>query len=357
MPAKSRRTAASLSSAAGASSSMEHDRADARQTRFTIRTAVLVALGLAAIGALLYHVGAGEVARLLASLGWRAPLILAPFAVISYVDALGWARALGRAGRRQVSLWRLYLIRHAGEAVNNLTPTAGLGGEPLKAYLLRRHGVAAEDGIASVVIAKTAVVSSQFAFTIVGLLFFLDHLGVLRERALMLIGGAFVALAVTFVLVAGQRRGLIAGSVRVLERFGARWRWVRRLEAKAAGIDEALLRFYRDDPRGFAVATGYHLVGWLLGAAEVMFFFYLLGVPCDWRQALVVESLTQATMAAAAFAPGGLGVQEVSGTLLCRLVGLGEAPGAAVMLLKRAREIAFSALGVWLASWLSRGRS
>lgn len=357
MSAKSRVPATPVPPAVESPRPNSTDGAPIRLGRVPVRTALAVLLGLLAIGVLVNHVGPREVAALLASLGWNAPLILVPFAVISFVDTLGWARALVHGGRRRISISRLYLIRHAGEAVNNLTPSAGLAGEPVKAFLLRRHGIAAGDGVASVVIAKTAVVCSQFVFTITGLLLFLDHLEILRDRALLLLGASLAALVVAVLLVAGQRRGLVAGVVRLLHRLGARWPWLRRLEEQAAPIDRALARFYREDPRGFAVAFGYHLLGWGLGAGEVMFFFYLLGIPCDWRQALIVESLTQATMAAAAFAPGGLGVQEISGTILCRLVGIGEAPGAAVMLLKRAREIAFSAVGVSLISWLSRSRS
>jgi putative membrane protein len=320
------------------------------------RTAALLALGVLAIAALVYHVGVGEVVTLLAALGWRAPLVVAPFAIISLVDSLALARALSRHGRRRLSLWRVYWIRQAGEAVSNLTPTAGLGGEPVKAYLLRRNGVEAGDGVAAVVIAKTAIVCSQFVFTLLGLLLFLDRLGVLRDRAPMLLGAALVALAVSAVLVFGQRRGLAAATVRLLDRIGARFQFVRRLERQAAAIDHALVRFYRDDPRGFVLTTAYHMIGWLLGAGEVMFLFYLMGVACDWRQAIIIESLTQATMAAAAFSPGGLGVQEISGTILCRLVGIGEAPGAALMLLKRARELVFTAVGASLISWLARGK-
>ena len=37
---------------------------------------------------------------------------------------------------------RISLVQLAGEAVNNLTPTANMGGEAVKVYLLRQHGVA-----------------------------------------------------------------------------------------------------------------------------------------------------------------------------------------------------------------------
>jgi putative membrane protein len=353
MPAKTRLSAADLAASVedGGRGPLE-----ALPGRIPLRTAALFLLGLLAVAGLVYHVGVSDIAALLASLGWRAPLIVVPYACISVFDALGLGRALGRRARRRISLWRLYWIRHAGEALSNVTPTAGLGGEPLKAYLLRRHGVAGGDGVASVVIAKTAVICSQFLFTILGLLLLLGWLGVLRDRAPLLIAGGVLALLACAILIAGQRRGLAAASVHWLGRLRVDAPFVQRLERQAQAIDHALLRFYRDDRRGFAVATSYHMLGWLLGAAEVMLFFSLMGVSCEWRQAIIIESLTQATMAAAVIVPGGLGVQEISGTVLCRILGLGEVSGAALMLLKRAREVVFTSIGLALISWLSRGR-
>ena len=69
-------------------------------------------------------------------------------------------------------------MRLAGEAVNNLTPTANMGGEAVKVYLLRQRGVPGDAGTASVVAAKTALTVSQVAFILVGLPFFLYRLDI-----------------------------------------------------------------------------------------------------------------------------------------------------------------------------------
>ena len=53
------------------------------------------------------------------------------------VEAYGWRITLG-AWANGVPFWRVLAIRTAGEVVNMTTPTAYVGGEPLKAYLLKR---------------------------------------------------------------------------------------------------------------------------------------------------------------------------------------------------------------------------
>src|SRR5262245_30560292 len=129
--------------------------------------------GLGLLGLLIWNVGIREIIGYLQQIGWLAPLLLVPYLVIALCDAKGWACAIpSTAQAEEIPLWRLALARIAGEAVNNLTPTANLGGEPIKVYLLRAHGLALDTGLASVVVAKTTLVISQIVFILLGLPFF-----------------------------------------------------------------------------------------------------------------------------------------------------------------------------------------
>ena len=76
--------------------------------------------------------------------------ILLPSLLMYVLEAYGWRVTLGRWAEA-IPFWRVLAIRTAGEVVNMTTPTAYVGGEPLKAYLLKRHGVPLIDGLASVV--------------------------------------------------------------------------------------------------------------------------------------------------------------------------------------------------------------
>src|SRR5215471_10098962 len=118
--------------------------------------------GVGLLGFLVWEVGVREVLGYVQRIGWLAPLLLLPSVMIALCDAKGWACALpSTVSLPSIPLWRWSLARLAGEAVNNLTPSANLGGEPIKVYMLRAHGLPAEAGLASVVIAKTALTISQ----------------------------------------------------------------------------------------------------------------------------------------------------------------------------------------------------
>src|SRR5262245_39952508 len=139
-------------------------------------------------------------------LGWKSPLVLLPWAVIAWIDALGWRCALPEAVARRVPLRSLVLVRMAGEAVNSVTPTAAVGGEPVKAHLLRAWGVSGSDSLASIVIAKTALTVSQSLFVVFGVAALCVDWE-RRDLAIALVAALLLGTAgFTFMLVRLQRR-------------------------------------------------------------------------------------------------------------------------------------------------------
>jgi putative membrane protein len=309
----------------------------------------LVALlgGIALVTFLVWNVGFDEVLTHLQHIGWRAPLLFLPYLGVALCDAKGWAYAIPpTSAARTAPLWRIALARLAGEAINNLTPTANVGGEPIKVYLLRAHGLTTDAGLASVVAAKTALTVSQIAFILLGLPFFLYRLGWVQTWWWLLAPLLGLAYGFVALLVRWQRRGLMSMAVRGLRRLFPRWQRVRSWEEGAHRIDVHLFSFYDGNWRGFLASVLYHFLGWLLGAVEMWFFFYLMGVAVAPLDCLIIEAMVQPMTAAGLVIPGALGVQEAGGVFLCRLLGLDEGAGLTLMALKRIREAGYNLVGL-----------
>ena len=121
------------------------------------RQALAFGVGTLLLGLVVYYAGLGQILARLQELGWRAPLVLVPYLIVNILDTTGWRRTLPPEAAKRVPFRSLYLVRMAGEAVNSLTPAAAIGGEPVKAHLLRAFGVAAPDSVASVEIGRAHV--------------------------------------------------------------------------------------------------------------------------------------------------------------------------------------------------------
>lgn len=295
---------------------------------------------------LLLQAGPGAVWAHLRSLGWWAPAILLPYAAVGWADARGWRCTLARPDRRKIRLASLYAIRLAGEAVNSVTPTAAVGGEPVKAWLLRAHGIPGPEALASVIIAKTALIASQSMFTALGVAAVLVWVGYPGLAAIWLAILVVAAAVFTAVLVWVQGRNPARAVWRGLGRLFPRAAFVARLEHGARDIDRRLAEFYRIERGAFLRAAAWHMLGWLLGVGEVALMASLIGHPIAWLEALAIEALAQPIRATAIVVPGALGTQEVGGVWLCTFLGMPTAAATTLWLLKRARETIFDGIGL-----------
>lgn len=291
-------------------------------------------------------------------LGWTAVLVLVPYALIAYFDSRGWACTLSPESLRKVSLARMYLVRMAGEAVNSVTPTAAVGGEPVKALLLRKWGVSGSEAVASLVLTKTALTVTQSLFVVIGLAALFDHLELhwIGMGLLALLFGLCVAFG--FALVRMQRRGPAQTLWRWLHRILPRAGFVQRLADRAAAIDERLEEFYQRDASAFVRASSWHMLGWFTGVWEIHLLLQLIGHPVSWQHALIIEALAQPIRATAIVVPGAIGTQEFGGAAVCTMLGIPEAAGVTLWLLKRGRELVFDGAGLlYLLPQTARGGS
>jgi len=313
-------------------------------------------VGLVLLGLLLAHTDIDAVHDLMGDLGPWSPLVLLPYLLIALCDARGWRCTIPAGALEHIRFWRIYLARMAGEAINSVTPTAAIGGEPVKAYLLRDLGLTSADGVASLVIAKTALTLTQSLFVVIGLTALFGREGLQRLEVVALVGLLSVTAGFGLLLVRLQRRRPAHTVWRWLHRLFPRARFVARLKLGVAAIDERLADFYRIEQGAFWRAAAWHMTGWMLGVWEVRLMMWVIGAPITWRDALIIEAIAQPIRATSILIPGGLGTQELGGVAFCKWLGMPEPVAVTFWLLKRARELVFDGVGLaYLARHSTRG--
>jgi len=311
-----------------------------------LRTALTVSVGIALLVWLMFHAGLDELHEQFDKIGWLAPLVLLPYVAVALVDAVAWRHALPPTAQPRVPFWTLVFARMAGEAVNSVTPTATVGGEPLKAQLLRAHGVAMSDGIASIVVAKTTLTIAQSLFTAFGFAGLLLWIGRPALAAFWLVVLLGVLVGFSYALMHVQQRNPVTAMWRWASRVFPRVRFLHRLEPSVRAIDERLQVFYQDERGAFVRATAWNFAGWIFGVIEVQLMCTLIDHPIPWLEAFVIEAVAQPIRAVAIVVPGGLGVQEWGGVEFCQFLGMPEPVAATLWLLKRGREIVFDIVGL-----------
>jgi glycosyltransferase 2 family protein len=301
--------------------------------------------GLALFGWYLSRADLRSVGESLARLGWLAPLVLVPYLFVYGADCLGWKFSF--PPETKVSFWTLFRIRWAGEAVNNVVPSAYVGGEAVKVYLLRKHGVPAGPGTSAAVVSKTAQTLAQVLTIVLASIAFLqiagDKPGLRTGMSLVLIAGLAVMAGLFWI----QRRGIFGTALSVAKVLRLKLAFLDQRREKILGVDQAIIGFYRHHRPRFYASTGFYLAGWLIDTLEIYLVAHLLGMPITWSQALAVEAFIGVAKVLGMWVPGSLGIQESGIIMLCRLAGLPDTLGVAYAILRRAREVIFAIIG-WL---------
>lgn len=306
----------------------------------------------------MWHIGPGNIYDAAARLGPIALLvILVPSLVMYVVEAYGWKVTLGPSGRT-VPFWRLLVIRTAGEVVNMTTPTAYVGGEPLKAYLLRKYNVPMVEGLASVVIAKTTMTIAEVLFILLGIALGFWMLGTYGSSGQMIAGGVLsvgLLLFGTAAFVFVQRRGLFTWILDMLRKLGLRIGFLEAREEQLRSLDHTILNFYRHHRSAFYGSTGLYLLGWLAEALEVFVIVHYLGGPSDLLSAISIGALSVFIKGGTFFIPGSLGAQDGGNLLLLKAFGYSDVTGITFALLRRFRELVWIGIGLLCLAMLGKG--
>jgi uncharacterized protein (TIRG00374 family) len=310
---------------------------------------VLLVLGIAIIAFSVHRIGWTPILETLARLTWwQLVVVCVPYAVIMAVDTLGWRFAFPR---NPAPFHRLYGARLAGEALNLVTAFGSVGGEAVKAWLIRRD-VTYEQSVPSVIIAKTTLTIAQAVFLLIGVALAWAMLTT-DSRVL---GAMLWLLVVEVVAVAGfvgvQVVGIVGRAGRLLEWFG-----VLNRDDSAVRLDADLRDYYRRDWRRLSLSTGFHLAGWLLGGIEVYLTLVFLGIPVDLVTATVIEALGAGVRFATFLVPASLGAFESANAAAFEAIGLGAGAGLAFSFVRRARQLAWSCIGLLVLvsmGWLAK---
>ena len=309
-----------------------------------ILKSLLLAASVVGLGYLVYRIGATRVVEALSRLTWwQFVIVCLPYGLISAVDTLGWRFAFSRS---RTSYWRLFGARLAGEALNLVTAVGSVGGEAVKAWLIRRD-VTYEESVPSVVIAKTTIVIGQAIFLMLGLaiawLLLPVHSSML-ESMLWLLAVEIVAVGG---FVGAQVTGLIGRMGRLLARVG-----VVAAPEYAAHLDRTLREYWHREWGRLALSVGFHTLGWLFGAFEALVTLWALGIGAGPLEAIVVESFGSGVRFASFMVPASIGVLEGANAGAFSSIGYGAAAGLAFSIVRRARQAVWIGIGVVVLVWM-----
>jgi uncharacterized protein (TIRG00374 family) len=301
---------------------------------------VLLIAGAGVLIWLIARIGPGAVVDALARVTWwQLAVICALHGLALTVDTLGWRYAFARD---RVPFWTLLLARTAGEAVNLVSALASVGGEAVKAWLLR-DDVPYEESVPSVIVAKTAAVVAQALFLLCGLVIawtvFSWESSIMTGMLWMLV----IEVAAVGGFLATQLSGLIGRAGGLIRAFG-----LLQADASVTRLDQDLRGYYRSHGARFLSSVAWHSLGCATSVAETWAIMWAIGVPTSALTATVIDSIGSGIRFATFLVPASLGALESGNAAAFAALGLGASAGLVFSLVRRARQAIWIGVGICL---------
>jgi glycosyltransferase 2 family protein len=303
--------------------------------------AVLAALGFYVW--FLRRIGLSEVVGYLRLAAWGLVLTVSLESVSRVANTLGWRVTIAKRppGLR---FGQLFAARIAGEAIDYVTPTAQLGGQPVMAAMVRRKlGMAL--GLATVTIAALAEAIGQVAFVAIALIVAIPLEAKVHSLFWPAIGGLLLAISLVTAFFMVQLRHPFSH----LSRAAARIVPLLKDSDVTEGADQAdafLAGFYAGEKLRLFKSCCCYLAAWSMGPVEIYILLRVLHQPAPLLVALVVEALGQLIERATFLIPAKLVSQEGGKALILATLGYPVGVGFVVGLLRRIKEMIWVMFGL-----------
>ena len=296
--------------------------------------------GIAACIGLTAWSGIDAVGNAVASVGWGMPFVVLTRAATVSVAGAGWWLLFPANGR--LRLRAAVLLRFVREAVNALSPLTQVGGDIIGARLLTFWAVPGPLAAASIIIDVLMQAVTQLLFAALGLVT-LVALGADMPVA----GIAATGLALAAPMLGGFYLAQRGGGHRILHFVLGRLKGDGNLRVLGTvdAVYQCLSMIYARRS-SLAASSLVHMIGWLIGVAEVSIVLGCMGHPGTIGEALVIESLLQAVRGAAFAIPSALGAQEAGLILLCGIFGIPPDQALSLSLIKRAADLVLGVPGL-----------
>lgn len=263
------------------------------------------------------------------------------------LGTLSWQYCLGEKSG-SVSTVRLFLIRHIGETVSLINPTSLIGGEAVKAILLRNSSIDKTTVITSILSSRVIMILTQlllFTLAFIILAFSEERVEIFQfdSHWLLYFLIAFLALfiGIRYFWSPLKKQVLKTRPGRLLRKK------TMAIRLKISEIITELQFLFKRHKNMLLLACIFAVLHWIAGSLEFYFILKILGVKASITQALLVDMGVIFFKAAGAFIPGQIGVEEYGNKIMLMAIGI---PGTEIWvtasILRRVRQLIWIAIGI-----------
>lgn len=311
----------------------------------TLMFIAFLVLGIVLFVLSIHNSGVDNIIRVLKEFSLLKFLFLVTLSFLNfYLYSLRWeiiVKALFT--EKKLTSSSFFWNRMAAYALSYVTPTAQLGGEPLRVMLIEEEGVPRRIAVSSTIIDKALEISTLIVFISCGILVALFDTRLDDVSKIVMGSGASLMLFLVFwfYFTSIKNIGFFSSIYKLLHL--RKIKKLQQLEEKLDGFEKEMNLFYRHNPRKLWGLLFISLITVLFILAEHFLVAWFMGVRLTFLQAFLSSTIPY--FAYLMPVPGGLGVLEGGHATVFVLMNVSINAFAFVFII-RLRDFIFVLLGL-----------
>ena len=264
---------------------------------------------------------------------------------IELLLALRWY-IIVKAFNHDVPFLRIFLYRLSGYAIGYITPQAHVGGEPVRAMLLKKHNVDFKEGFGTVLVDKSMQMMTDILFALIWVIYFILHFSTDNNIAFVLVGGISVSvlfLAFYFYRMIKNKPFFSAlFNIRPLRKF-------EKAKEQTKEVEEIIHTFYVKQFKYFFLNIVINVLAYVLMIFEYGTILRLFGYDPTLSSILIL--IGGVAMSYSLPVPMALGVLEFAQVKALEFLDMDRSIGLSMSLLVRAKDLIRTTVGLGVTAY------
>jgi len=243
----------------------------------------------------------------------------------------------------KIAFYKLFFYRIIGCAISYITPSAHIGGEPIKAFLLKKHGVGFSKGLSSVIIDKSIEMVFNLFFGIIGLVILIFNYAV-PVKSIIVIYSLVIALVFFVIFYYRMSKGF-GFFTPILRKLRLKYKYLIHIYEFEKNVSD----FFKFHKKAFYKLLIISLLWWVLMFLEYTLLLNLLRIHINFINVFLV--IIAVAVAYTMPLPAALGVLELFQIPVFKFIKLNAAYAVVVSIIIRSKDLIWTVIGLLLLSY------
>ncbi|UCH93928.1 MAG: flippase-like domain-containing protein [Candidatus Aminicenantes bacterium] len=307
-----------------------------------IRLSALV--GILIFVFIVYKIGPLRIWENIKQITWQNFLILMALRFLYWVlRTINWKVILEQYESGN-TLFNMFSARMCSHAVNQLTPSAQVGGEAARIFMVNCSSK--RISLASVIVDKTIEFLTIIVFTIMAVAIAITRIPMSTKLKTIFIGFGIASSLLVLFLLAKQKKGIFEWLIELLAKIKIKLKFLEKNREKIKETDEHISDFYRNHRLAFLSVFLLYSLLIMLWVTEIHLTLVFIGA----THITFLDSFLITVLGHLAFLfpliPGSLGIYEATYVALFALLGRSTAVGFTLVIIRRIIALLWAGFGL-----------